>query len=162
MHPIGQTGPDAPTALEAVAKLQYINTTGGWCALLRNSGKVVYWGVAQSPVLPFPADMKEVVCLGICSGYGVALQKDGTMTGWGQLAQDQRFRTRKFTGGTKICMDYAGRLFPVHRSDHSWELAPNPNIPEYISEDRTGVLEGRLRGCIDAVFTKEYVIGLKP
>jgi hypothetical protein len=50
----------------------------------------------------------------------------------------------------------------VHRSDHSWELAPNPSVPEYIAEDRSSVVEGRLRTCIDAVFTKEFVIGLKP
>jgi hypothetical protein len=53
-------------------------------------------------------------------------------------------------------------VFAVHRSDHSWELAPNPNIPEYVSEDRSSFVEGRLRGSIDAVFTREYVIGLKP
>lgn len=84
------------------------------------------------------------------------------MTGWGQLAQDQRYRTRKFTSATKVYHDYAERVFPVHRSDHSWELVPNPSVPEYVSEDRSSVTEGRLRGAIDAVFTREFAIALKP
>jgi hypothetical protein len=116
----------------------------------------------QSPITPLPAELRDLVSVGLSPSYGVALQRDGTLTGWGQLAQDQRFRTRKFTGGIKVCHDYSGRVFPVHRSDHSWELAPNPSIPEYIAEDRSSVVEGRLRTCIDAVFTKEFVIGLKP
>ncbi len=36
---------------------------------------------------------------------------------------------------TQVYHDYADRVFPVHRADHSWELAPNPNIPEYVAED---------------------------
>jgi serine/threonine protein kinase len=162
LEPIGSINPAAPTTLGPVAKLQYIPTTGGWCALLSKGGEPVYWGPLQSPVTPLPAEMRDLVSVGLSPSYGVALQRDGTLTGWGQLAQDQRFRTRKFTGGIKVCHDYSGRVFPVHRSDHSWELAPNPSIPEYIAEDRSSVVEGRLRTCIDAVFTKEFVIGLKP
>jgi Protein kinase domain len=162
IEPIGQITPAAPSAMGPVAKLQFIQATGGWCALLHNGGEPMYWGAALSPVTPLPPDMKDLVSISIATGYGVALQRDGTMTGWGQLAQDQRFRTRKFTGGLKVYHDYAGRVFAVHRSDHSWEMAPNPNIPEYVSEDRSSVVEGRLRSCIDAIFTKDYVIGLKP
>lgn len=162
IEPVGQIDPAAPANLGPVAKLHYIAATGGWCALLRNGGEAVYWGAAQTPVTPMPADLRDLVSLGISTAYGVALQVDGTLTGWGQLAQDQRFRIRKLTGGTKVCHDYAGRVFAVHRTDHSWELCPNPSIPKYIAEDRTSVVEGRLRSCIDAVFTKEYVIALKP
>ncbi|MCX6857487.1 MAG: protein kinase [Verrucomicrobia bacterium] len=162
IEPIGQIDPAAPTTLGPVAKLQYFPNSGGWCAILQNGGTPVYWGAALSPVLPLPPEMRDLFSIGISTAYGVALQRDGTMTGWGQLAQNQRFRIRKFTGGTEIFHDYAGRVFPVHRTDHSWELAPNPSIPEYIAEDRSSVVEGRLRSCIDAIFTKEYVIGLKP
>ena len=162
LEPIGSINPAAPTALGPVAKLQYIPTTGGWCALLSKGGEPVYWGTMQSPITPLPSEMRDLVSVGLSSSYGVALQRDGTLTGWGQLAQDQRFRIRKFTGGIDICHDYSGRVFPVHRSDHSWELTPNPSVPEYVAEDRSSVVEGRLRNCIDAVFTKEFVIGLKP
>ena len=162
LEPIGSINPAAPTTLGPVAKLQYIPTTGGWCALLSKGGEPVYWGTMQSPITPLPSEMRDLVSVGLSSSYGVALQRDGTLTGWGQLAQDQRFRIRKFTGGIDICHDYSGRVFPVHRSDHSWELTPNPSVPEYVAEDRSSVVEGRLRNCIDAVFTKEFVIGLKP
>jgi serine/threonine protein kinase/WD40 repeat protein len=158
---VGSGDPTPPTGLGPVAKLFYIPTTLGWCAILRD-GTPVYWGMLTPPVTPLPTNMRDLVGISIASGYGVALQRDGTMTGWGQLAQDQRYRTRKFTGGLEVLHDYAGRVFAVHRSDHSWELAPNPNIPEYVSEDRSSFVEGRLRGSIDAVFTREYVIGLKP
>jgi hypothetical protein len=113
-------------------------------------------------VIPLPVDLKDIISLSISSSFGVALQRDGTMTGWGQLAQDQRYRTRKLTSATKVYHDYAERVFPVHRSDHSWELVPNPSVPEYVAEDRGSVTEGRLRGAIDAVFTREFVIALKP
>jgi hypothetical protein len=35
-------------------------------------------------------------------------------------------------------------------------------VPEYVAEDRSSVTEGRLRGAIDAVFTREFAIALKP
>jgi hypothetical protein len=109
-----------------------------------------------------PGDLRDLISLSIGGGYGVALQRDGTMTGWGQLANDQRYRIRKFTSATKVYHDYAGRVFPVHRSDHSWELATNPSVPEYESEDGVGLLEGRLRGAIDAVFGEDFVVALRP
>lgn len=161
VQPIGTSEPAPPATLGAATKLIFIPITRGWCALLKD-GTPVYWGEVTPPVIPLPSDMRDLISISIASGYGVALQRDGTMTGWGQLAQDQRFRIRKFTGGIEVLHDYAGRVFAVHRSDHSWELAPNPNIPEYVAEDRSSVVEGRLRGSIDAVFTREYVIALKP
>lgn len=158
--PVGTSEPAPPPTLGPVVKLFFMPNSLGWCAILRD-GTAAYWGTAQPPVTPLPPDMRDLIGISLASAYGVALQRDGTMTGWGQLSQDQRFRTRKFTGGIEVLHDFADRVFPVHRSDNSWELAPNPNVPEYSAEDRSSVVEGRLRGSIDAVFTRDYVIGLK-
>ncbi|MES2599100.1 MAG: serine/threonine-protein kinase [Verrucomicrobiota bacterium] len=134
----------------------------GWCALRGRDGTPAYWGETKAPVLPLPGDLRDLISLSIGGNFGVALQRDGTMTGWGQLANDQRYRIRKFTAATKVYHDYASRVFPVHRSDHSWELATNPSVPEYEAEDGVGLLEGRLRGSIDAVFGDDFVVALRP
>lgn len=158
---VGSGEPKPPLSLGPVMKLYYLPMTGGWCAIQRD-GAPIYWGNFISPITPLPPDLRDLISIGFSSAYGVALQRDGTMTGWGQLAQDQRFRIRKFTSALELLDDHAGRVFAVHRSDHSWELAFNPSVPEYVAEDRISVVEGRLRGCIDAIFTNEYVIALKP
>jgi hypothetical protein len=161
IQPIGAVNVTPPTDLGSIKQLIHIPNRG-WCGILARDGVPVFWGNAAPPVLPLPADLKDLISMSIASGFGVALQRDGTMTGWGQLATDQRYRVRKFTAATKVYHDYADRVFPVHRTDHSWELVPNPNIPEYSAEDRSSVVEGRLRGAIDAVFGRQYVIALKP
>ena len=155
----GETAP--PSGIGPVARLVFIPSGNGWCAIQRD-GTPVYWGAMPLTATALPPGMRDLIGISIAQGYGVALQRDGTMIGWGQPAQDQRFRVRKFTGAIDVLHDYAGRVFAVHRSDHSWEFAPNPNIPEYVAENHSSLVEGRLRGCIDAVFTREYVIGLKP
>jgi hypothetical protein len=113
-------------------------------------------------VLPLPGDLRDLISISIGRRFGVALQRDGTMTGWGDIARDQRYRVRKLTAATKVYHDYADRVFPVHRADHSWELAANPNIPEYEAEDNVGLMEGRLRGATDAVFGSDFVVMLRP
>lgn len=158
--PLGTINESPPADLGAIRQLVLIPDRG-WCALRERDGTPVFWGQSAPPVLPLPGDLRDLLCLSIGTGFGVALQRDGTMTGWGQTAPDQRYRLRKFTAATKVYHDYADRLFPVHRSDHSWELAANPNIPEYSSEDHVSVLEGRLRGAVDAVFGKNFVVALR-
>jgi serine/threonine protein kinase len=161
IQPVGTVTPAAPAELSISRQLIRL-PIHGWIAILPRDGLPLFWGNAAPPVIPLPVDLKDIISLSISSSFGVALQRDGTMTGWGQLAQDQRYRTRKLTSATKVYHDYAERVFPVHRSDHSWELVPNPSVPEYVAEDRGSVTEGRLRGAIDAVFTREFVIALKP
>jgi len=161
LQPVGDVNATPPPDLGPIKQLVHIPNRG-WCGILPRDGSPVFWGNAAPPIIPLPSDLKDLISLSIASGFGVALQRDGTMTGWGQLATDQRYRVRKFTSATKVYHDYADRVFPVHRADHSWELAPNPNIPEYVSEDRSSVVEGRLRGAIDAVFGRQYVIALRP
>lgn len=158
--PVGTINESPPADLGAIRQLVLIPERG-WCALRERDGTPVFWGQSAPPVLPLPGDLRDLISLSIGAGFGVALQRDGTMTGWGQTAPDQRYRLRKFTAATKVYHDYADRLFPVHRSDHSWELAANPNIPEYSSEDHVSVLEGRLRGAVDAVFGKNFVVALR-
>ncbi len=161
IQPIGTVDPAAPAEL-STSRLIVRLPIHGWAAILPRDGVPLFWGNAAPPVIPLPTDLKDIISLSVSSSYGVALQRDGTMTGWGQLAQGQRYRTRKFTSATKVYHDYAERVFPVHRSDHSWELVPNPSVPEYVAEDRSSVTEGRLRGAIDAVFTREFAIALRP
>lgn len=160
LHVVGTAVPHPPTS-EIVQRLIYQPTTRGWSVLQRD-GSPLYWGAQLPNVLPLPDGLRDLVDLEIASGYAVALQRDGTLTGWGKTAPDQSFRRRQFTGAIEVVHDHADRIFAVHRSDHSWELATNPNIPGYVAEDRISVLEGRLRGAIQAVFTREYVIALKP
>jgi len=161
LQPVGDVNASPPPDLGPIKQLVHIPNRG-WCGILPRDGAPVFWGSSAPPVLPLPSDLKDLISMSIASGFGVALQRDGTMTGWGQLATDQRYRVRKFTSATKVYHDYADRVFPVHRADHSWELAPNPNIPEYAAEDRSSVIEGRLRGAIDAIFGRQYVIALRP
>lgn len=158
--PVGTINESPPADLGPMRQLIFVPERG-WCALRERDGTPVFWGQSAPPVLPLPGDLRDLICLSIGKGFGVALQRDGTMTGWGQTAPDQRYRLRKFTSATKVYHDYADRLFPVHRSDHSWELAANPNIPEYTAEDHVSVLEGRLRGAADAVFGKNFVVALR-
>ncbi|HYF36630.1 MAG TPA: protein kinase [Prosthecobacter sp.] len=152
--------PAPPDDLPPVACLFYV-PDAGVCAV-RRDGIPVYWGSNTDSVTPVVLPgLRDVACVSFGQRYAVAMQRDGTVIGWGQLAPDQRFRIRRFTGSVAILHDYADRVFPVHRGDHAWELIPNPNIPGYLAEDRLAVLEGRLRGSVDAVFTQYYVIGLR-
>ena len=160
VHSVGPAAPQPPTAM-AFSRLIFQPTTRGWCALQRD-GSPLYWGAQLPGILPLPSGMKDLFDVEIASGFAVALQRDGTLTGWGKTAPDQSFRRRQFTGAVEVVHDHADRVFAVHRNDHSWELAPNPNIPSYAAEDRLSVLEGRLRGAIQALFTREHVIALKP
>ncbi|GEP41881.1 hypothetical protein BGE01nite_11720 [Brevifollis gellanilyticus] len=159
--PMGDPGSTPPGDMGQIRQLITLPSLG-WCALRGRDGTPAYWGENKAPVIPMPGDLRDLISLSIGGEYGVALQRDGTMTGWGQLANDQRYRIRKFTAATKVYHDYAGRVFPVHRSDHSWELATNPSVPEYEAEDNVGLLEGRLRGAIDAVFGDDFVVALRP
>lgn len=161
IQPVGKVSTAAPPELTISRQLIRL-PIHGWIAILPRDGAPYFWGTSAPPVIPLPADLKDIISLSVSTSFGVALQRDGTMTGWGQLAQGQSYRTRKLTSATKVYHDYAERVFPVHRSDHSWELVPNPSVPEYVAEDRSSVTEGRLRGAIDAVFTREFVIALKP
>jgi WD40 repeat protein len=161
IQPVGNVAPAAPTELSISRQLIRL-PIHGWVAILPRDGVPLFWGDTAPPVIPLPTDLTDIISLSVSSSFGVALQRDGTMTGWGKLAQNQRYRTRKLTSATKVYHDYAERVFPVHRSDHSWELVPNPSVPEYVAEDRSSVTEGRLRGAIDAVFTRDFVIALKP
>jgi alpha-tubulin suppressor-like RCC1 family protein len=149
----------APAGLGPIVRLFYVPQAG--FGGLRRDGTPAFWGNPEPPVTPLPGDLRDVISFSFAQRYAVALQRDGTLIGWGELAQDEKFRTRKFTGSLGVPNDYAGRVFPVHRSDHSWELVPNPNVPAYVAEDRPALIEGKLRGCVDAVFTQHYVIGLR-
>lgn len=160
--PVGSIGAEPPAADMGAIKQLIPIPDRGWCALRGRDGTPVYWGDLTPPVLPLPGDLRDLISISIGRRFGVALQRDGTMTGWGEIARDQRYRVRKLTAATKVYHDYADRVFPVHRADHSWELAANPNIPEYEAEDNVGLLEGRLRGAIDAVFGSDFVVMLRP
>lgn len=160
LHVVGPAVPQPPAGT-AFARLIFQAAPRGWCAL-QSDGSPRYWGANLPDVLSLPGDLRDLIDLEVASGFAVALQRDGTLTGWGKTAPDQSFRRRQFTGAVEVVHDHADRVFAVHRSDHSWELAPNPNIPSYVAEDRLSVLEGRLRGAIQAIFTREHVIALKP
>jgi hypothetical protein len=149
-----------PTGLNLISRV-FAAPGGGFCAV-RRDGTATFWGATQAPVTPIPAGLRDISFFCFGQRYALAMQRDGTLLGWGQLAPDQRYRIRRFTGSLAIPRDYADRVFPVHRSDHAWELIPNPNVPPYMAEDRPSVLESRLRGCIDAVFTLHTVVALKP
>jgi len=149
-----------PATLAAVMRLFHV-PNGGCCAIQRD-GIPVFWGTDIPPVTPLPSDLRDLAYLSFSPRYAVAMKKDGTLEGWGEIAPDQRFRIRKFTGSIAVLHDSADRVFPVHRGDHSWELVPNPNVSDYVSEDRSAVIEGRLRGCLDAVFAEHHVLGLRP
>ena len=161
VHAVGPAAQQPPTVMAVFTRLIFQPTTRGWCALQRD-GSPLYWGAQLPGILPLPSGMRDLFDLDIASGFAVALQRDGTLTGWGKTAPDQSFRRRQFTGAVEVVHDHADRVFAVHRNDDSWELAPNPNIPSYVAEDRLSVLEGRLRGAIQVIFTREHVIALKP
>jgi hypothetical protein len=150
----------APGTLGPVSRLIHV-PKAGFCALLRD-GSCVYWGLNISPVTPPPANLRDLISLSFSEKYAVALQRDGILAGWGELAPGQRFSTTRFNASIGLLHDPAGRILPLHRSDHSWELVANPSTPEYLGEDRVSALEGRLRGCVDALFTQYYVLALRP
>lgn len=165
---IQSTSPDAgttpettpPVDLGPVAQLIYA-PHAGYCALLRD-GSVVYWGQSVSPIAPPSPKLRDLVSLTFSEKYAAALQRDGILVGWGELAAGQHFRIARVNSSIGFCHDPAGRIFPIHHTDHSWELIPNPSVPDYLSEDRLSALEGRLRGCLDVLFTQYYVICLRP
>ncbi|MDZ4290148.1 MAG: hypothetical protein U0984_19435, partial [Prosthecobacter sp.] len=149
-----------PVTIGPVARLTYI-AGSGFCAIQRD-GTALFWGEPTPPVTPLPGDLRDLSFLSFSERYAVAMQRDGTLTGWGDLAPGQRFRIRRFTGSLGVPRDPTSRLIPIHRGDHAWELVPNPSTPDYLAEDRVSVIEGRLRGCFDALFTEYCVLGLRP
>lgn len=159
IHPTGATPVGQPPDLGPVARMVY-SPDVGFVAILRDMTAATWQ--TTPPVTPLPNGMRNIVQLSLSPRYAVALQRDGTLVGWGQLAPYQSFRTRRFTGVLAVLPDPAARVFPIHRADHGWELVPNPSCNESVAEDRAAVIESRLRSCIDAVFTDEFVIAIKP
>ncbi len=146
--------------LPAVRKLRYFQYTGYFAIL--TDGKVVSWGTSKNQGGMIPEDLVDVVDICASRDFSVALKRDGDFVGWGQTAYDQRFRRRRYTGEHFMVADGQERLFSLHRPDHSWEFIPNPSKSEYYSEDRIGMNEGKLRGCVDLVLLDNYFVGIKP
>lgn len=134
--------------------------TGGLLAVT-SRGSPASFGVHPSSVVPFPPDLRDVKQIQSGRAFAVALKIDGTLQGWGTIAQGQSYRTRRFVDALEIVRDYGDRLFPVHRGDHAWELITNPSTPSTMGEESPTQIESGLSRCVQAVFCASTVIGLR-
>lgn len=158
---LGETPATSPRSdLGPVARLFYIHNSG-YCAVLKD-GRTSFWGVDTPPITLSLNTFLDTHYFSFSPRFAVALNRDGTLNGWGDQTSNQSYRVRKFVGCIGLPYDYGGRVFPVHRADHTWEMVPNPAVADFIAEERTGQLEGRLRGCVDAHFAEYTVIAIKP
>jgi serine/threonine protein kinase len=133
----------------------------GWFAV-KKDGSIIHWGKENIYLGQQHLSVKDALAVAVSDGILAVLHKDGTVDGWGQIEGRQRFRTRKYPGAVRIQPDPAERIFIVETAAAEWNVLTSPGAYEGHEEQRTGAMEGKLKGCTSTALSYTVVLAVQP
>lgn len=136
-----------------------VNSSGSFA--VKKDGTILHWGQENLYLGQQHLSVKDALAIAESNHFLCVVHKDGTVDGWGETQDRQRFRVRKYPGATRVVPDPAGRIFLVQKPGNEWSVMLNPASSEYYEEQRTGVIEGKLKGCTSVALSQMFVFAVK-